>query len=131
VIGLAHPFLLRSFLAHALFTFHWLADPYDNEHVPQYIRVGILPGSGLILPKENVFPGTNVWNKSFSLSTERCCYDTLVAEKYWGYLGMATLWDDNMKLLIGENAQDFVSWIMKGAEVKAKLATDWQKISRI
>ncbi len=39
---------------------------------------------------------------------------------------MATLWDDNMKLLIGENAQDFVSWIMKGAEVKAKLATEFK-----
>lgn len=39
---------------------------------------------------------------------------------------MATLWDDSMKLLIGENAQDFVSWIMKGAEVKAKLATEFK-----
>jgi predicted transposase YdaD len=39
---------------------------------------------------------------------------------------MATLWDDSMKLLIGENAQDFVSWIMKGAEYKAKLATEFK-----
>jgi len=65
--------------------------------------------------------------QKFFLSTERCCYDTLVAEKILeGYLGMATLWDDNMKLLIGENTQDFVSWIMKGAEVKAKLATEFK-----
>ena len=30
-------------------------------------------------------------------------------------------WDDSLKMFIGENAQDFVSWLFEGAKVTGRL----------
>jgi len=35
-------------------------------------------------------------------------------------------WDDSLKTFISENAQDFASWILKGAQVKRKLLTEFK-----
>ena len=43
-----------------------------------------------------------------------------------GILDVATPWDDSMKLLISENAQDFVSWLMEGAVVEEQLKTEFE-----
>ena len=39
---------------------------------------------------------------------------------------MATLYDDTFKIFISENAQDFVSWLVKGAQVQEKLLTEFE-----
>src|SRR6266513_1148526 len=36
-------------------------------------------------------------------------------------------WDDSLKMFIGENAQDFVSWLFEGAEATGKLLTEFKK----
>ena len=36
-------------------------------------------------------------------------------------------WDDSLKMFIGENAQDFVSWLFEGAEATEKLLTEFKK----
>ena len=36
-------------------------------------------------------------------------------------------WDDSLKMFIGENAQDFVSWLFEGAKVTGKLLTEFKK----
>jgi hypothetical protein len=41
----------------------------------------------------------------------------------WGGSGMATPYDDTFKIFISENAQDFLSWLVKGAQIKEKLLT--------
>jgi predicted transposase YdaD len=38
---------------------------------------------------------------------------------------MATLYDDTFKIFISENAQDFASWLIKGAQVQEKLLTEF------
>ncbi len=35
-------------------------------------------------------------------------------------------WDDSLKTFISENAQDFASWVLKGAQVKRKLLTEFK-----
>jgi hypothetical protein len=39
---------------------------------------------------------------------------------------MATPYDDTFKIFISENAQDFLSWLMKGAHLKEKLLTEFE-----
>jgi predicted transposase YdaD len=39
---------------------------------------------------------------------------------------MATLYDDTFKIFISENAQDFASWLVKGAQVQEKLLTEFE-----
>lgn len=39
---------------------------------------------------------------------------------------MATLYDDTFKIFISENAQDFASWLVKGARVQEKLLTEFE-----
>ncbi|MBV9021919.1 MAG: hypothetical protein JOZ71_14550 [Ktedonobacteraceae bacterium] len=39
---------------------------------------------------------------------------------------MATPWDDSLKVLINDNAQDFATWLLDGAIVQRKLATEFQ-----
>ncbi|HJT55723.1 MAG TPA: hypothetical protein VJ761_04450, partial [Ktedonobacteraceae bacterium] len=39
---------------------------------------------------------------------------------------MATPYDDTFKIFISENAQDFASWLIKGAQVKEKLSTEFE-----
>src|SRR5579863_3051556 len=35
-------------------------------------------------------------------------------------------WDDSVKSFISENAQDFVTWVFKGAQFKRKLLTEFK-----
>jgi predicted transposase YdaD len=39
---------------------------------------------------------------------------------------MATPYDDTFKIFISENAQDFASWLIKGAQVQEKLLTEFE-----
>jgi predicted transposase YdaD len=39
---------------------------------------------------------------------------------------MATPYDDTFKIFISENAQDFASWLVKGAQVQEKLLTEFE-----
>jgi predicted transposase YdaD len=39
---------------------------------------------------------------------------------------MATPYDDTFKIFISENAQDFLSWLVKGAQLKEKLLTEFE-----
>jgi predicted transposase YdaD len=39
---------------------------------------------------------------------------------------MATPYDDTLKIFVGENAQDFLSWLVKGARVKDKLSIEFE-----
>ena len=39
---------------------------------------------------------------------------------------MATPYDDTFKIFISENAQDFASWLIKGAQVREKLLTEFE-----
>ncbi len=39
---------------------------------------------------------------------------------------MVTPYDDTFKIFISENAQDFASWLVKGAQVREKLATEFE-----
>ncbi len=43
-----------------------------------------------------------------------------------GSVGMATPYDDTFKTFISENAQDFASWLVKGAQVQEKLLTEFE-----
>src|SRR5713226_1073913 len=36
-------------------------------------------------------------------------------------------WDDGLKMLINDNAQDFVAWLFKGAKVTGKMLTEFKK----
>jgi predicted transposase YdaD len=40
---------------------------------------------------------------------------------------MAGDWDDSLKMLVNDNAQDFVTWLFKGAEATGKLLTQFKK----
>ena len=40
-----------------------------------------------------------------------------------GSVGMATPYDDTFKTFISENAQDFASWLVKGAQVQERALT--------
>lgn len=39
---------------------------------------------------------------------------------------MATPYDDTLKIFVSENAQDFISWLVKGARVKDKLSPEFE-----
>ncbi|HJT55234.1 MAG TPA: hypothetical protein VJ761_01970 [Ktedonobacteraceae bacterium] len=39
---------------------------------------------------------------------------------------MPTLYDETFKIFISENAQDFASWLIKGAQVRDKLLTEFE-----
>jgi predicted transposase YdaD len=39
---------------------------------------------------------------------------------------MATPYDDTFKIFVSENAQDFTSWLVKGAQVQEKLLTEFE-----
>ena len=40
---------------------------------------------------------------------------------------MAGDWDDSLKMLVNDNAQDFVTWLFKGARATGKLLTQFKK----
>ncbi len=65
----------------------------------------------------------------YGISTETVpiCYTAKRRERYVAReeLNVSTPWDDSLKILFSEHAQDFASWVLEGAEVLSKLSTEF------